>query len=113
AAAYDHIHLLLRLVRVAVRKAIAGRDTLVAQGRSLQLQRLGRRAELQVWRAVEPRADVLEILLDVAERERHAVYWVSFAVNSFQWPSETTSTASSVTLMAVWSSSAYPGTGRP
>src|SRR5919201_6494897 len=32
APAYDHIHLLLRLVRVAVGKAIARRDALIAQG---------------------------------------------------------------------------------
>src|SRR5262249_27344146 len=31
APAHDHVHLLLLLVRVAVRKAIAGRDALVAQ----------------------------------------------------------------------------------
>src|SRR5213083_2315448 len=76
APAQHHIHLLLRLVRVAVRKAIAGWDALVAQGRFLELERLGRRAELQVRRAVEPRADVLQIVLDVAERERHgAILW--------------------------------------
>src|SRR2546423_14066713 len=76
APAQDHVHLLLLLVRVAVRKAIAGRDALVAQGGSLELKRLGRRAELQVRRAVEPRADVVQILLDVAERERHAaILW--------------------------------------
>src|SRR5262249_29994629 len=72
APAHDHVHLLLRLVRVAVRKAIAGRDALVAQGGSLELERLRRRAELQIRRAVEPRTDVLQILLDVPERERHA-----------------------------------------
>src|ERR687892_1834034 len=60
APAQDHIHLLLLRVRVAVRKAIAGRDALVAQCGFLELERLGRRAELQ-------------ILLDVAERERHGV----------------------------------------
>jgi hypothetical protein len=55
---------------------MAGRDTLVAQGGFLELERLGRRAELQVRRAVEPRADVLQIILDVAERERHgAILW--------------------------------------
>src|SRR5207244_2221618 len=72
APAQDHVHFLLRLVRVAVRKAIAGRDALVAQGGFLERERLGRRAELQVRRAVEPGADVLQILLDVPERERHA-----------------------------------------
>src|SRR2546427_5174516 len=55
APAQDHVHLLLLLVRVAVRKAIAGRDALEAQARFLKLERLGRQAELQVWRAVEPR----------------------------------------------------------
>src|SRR5256714_8055485 len=73
APADDHVHLLLLLVRVAVRKAIAGRDALVAQGGFLELERLGRRPELQVRRSLEPRADVLQILLDVAERERHGV----------------------------------------
>jgi hypothetical protein len=58
-------------VRVAIRKAIAGRDALVAQARLLELERLGRRTELQVRRAVEPRADVLQILLDVPQRERY------------------------------------------
>src|SRR3989441_10079207 len=71
APAQDHVHLLLLLVRVAVRKAIAGRDALVAQGGSLELERLGRRAELQARRAVEPGADVLQILFDIPERERH------------------------------------------
>src|SRR3989454_3545166 len=76
APAQDHVHLLLLLVRVAVRKAIAGRDALVAQGGFLELERLGRRAELQVRHAVEPRADVLHILLDVPARERHgATLW--------------------------------------
>jgi hypothetical protein len=55
----DHIDLLLLLVRVAERKAIAGRDALVAQAGFLELERLGRRAELQVRRAAEPSADVL------------------------------------------------------
>src|SRR5919197_385986 len=78
APAQDHVHLLLLLVRVAVRKAIAGRDALVAQGGFLEIERLGRRAELQVRRAVEPRADVLQILLDVPERKRHgAILWRS------------------------------------
>src|SRR6478672_11918683 len=73
APAQDYVHLLLLHVRMAVRKAIAGRDALVAQGGSLELECLGRRAELQVRRAVEPRADVLQILLDVDERERQCV----------------------------------------
>ena len=71
APAQDHVHLLLLLVRVAVRKAIAGRNPLVAQAGFLELERLGRCAELEVRRAVEPRAEVLQILLDVSERERH------------------------------------------
>src|SRR5207244_1561771 len=68
--AQDHVHLLLLLVRVAVREAIAARDALVAQAGFLELERLGRRAELQARSAVEPRADVLQILLDVPKRER-------------------------------------------
>src|ERR687892_859149 len=71
APAQDHVHLLLRLVRVAVRKAIAGRDALVAQSGSLKLERLGRQAELEVRRAVEIGSDVLQVLLEVPERERH------------------------------------------
>src|SRR6059036_151554 len=71
APAQNHVHLLLLLVRVAVRKAIAGRDALVAQPRFLELERLGRQAELQVRRAVEPGPDVLQVLLEVPERERH------------------------------------------
>src|SRR5207247_8574371 len=71
APAQDHVHLLLRLVRVAVRKAIAGRDALVAQAGLLELERLGRQAELQVRRAVEPGPEVLQGPLEVPERERH------------------------------------------
>src|SRR5690349_20777539 len=40
AAVQDHVHLLLLVVRVAVGKAIAGRDALVAQAGFLQLKRL-------------------------------------------------------------------------
>src|SRR5205823_5605985 len=54
-----HVHLLLLPMRVAVRKATAGRDTLVAQAGSLELERLGRQAELKVRCAVEPGSDVL------------------------------------------------------
>src|ERR687891_2613950 len=54
APAHDQVHLLLFPVRVTVRKAIAGRDALVAQAGLLELERLGRQAELQVRRAVEP-----------------------------------------------------------
>src|SRR6185295_6463487 len=52
------------------------RDALVAQAGFLEAERLGRRAELQVRRAVEPEADVLQVLLDVRQRERHgAILW--------------------------------------
>src|SRR5947207_9131822 len=73
APAQDHVHLLLLLVRVAVRKAIAGRDVLVAQAGLLERERLGRQAELQVRRAVEVGPDVLQVLFEVPERERHGV----------------------------------------
>src|SRR5882672_137110 len=53
APVQDHVHLLLPLVRVAVRKAIVGRDALVAQAGFLELERPGRHAELQVRCAVE------------------------------------------------------------
>src|SRR4029453_8514145 len=71
ASAQDHVHLLLRLVRVAVGKAVVGRDALVAQARLLEPERSGRQAELEVRRAVEVGADVLQVLLEVPERERH------------------------------------------
>src|SRR5579859_4694195 len=71
APAHDHVHLLLLRVRVAERKAIAGRDALVAQSGLLELEPLGRHAELQVRRAAEVRADVLQIRPEVPERERH------------------------------------------
>src|SRR5919109_2654758 len=72
----DHVHLLLLFVRVAVRKAIAGRDALIAQAGLLELERLGRHAELQVRRAVEPGPEVLQVLLEVPEGERHgAILW--------------------------------------
>src|SRR5205085_2723525 len=61
APAHDHVHLLLLLVRVAIRKAIAGRDALVAQARFLEIEGRGRQAELQVRRAVEPRSEVLQV----------------------------------------------------
>src|SRR5262249_26542860 len=53
APADDHVDLLLLLVRMAVGKAIAGRDALVAQAGLLELERPCRQAELQVGRAVE------------------------------------------------------------
>src|SRR5439155_25911377 len=71
APAQDHVHLLLLLVRVAVRKAIAGRDALVAKAGLLDLERLGRQAELKVRRAVKLGPEVLNVLLEVLERERH------------------------------------------
>src|SRR3989441_6585101 len=80
APAQDHVHLLLRPVRVAVRKAIAGRDALVAQAGFLERERLGRRAELQVRRAVEPGPEVLQVLLEVPQSERHgAILWRPWA----------------------------------
>src|SRR4051812_21062522 len=71
APAHDHVHLLLLLVRVSVRKPIAGRDALVAQAGLLELERLGRQAELQVRRAVEIGPEIVQVLLEVPERERH------------------------------------------
>src|SRR3954447_21086633 len=65
APAHDHVHLLLLPVRVAVRKAIAGRDALIAETGLLELERLGRQAELQVRRAVEVGPDVLQILDEI------------------------------------------------
>ena len=59
APAHDHVHLLLLLVRVAVWKAVAGWDALVAQAGLLEPERLGRQAELQIRRAVESGPDVL------------------------------------------------------
>src|ERR1700710_1454610 len=76
APAQDHVHLLLLLVRVAVRKAIDGRDELVTQAGLLELERPGRQAELQARRAVEPGPDVLEVILEVPESERHGpILW--------------------------------------
>src|SRR2546423_2106599 len=71
APARDHVDLLLLLVRVAVRKAIAGRDPLVAQTGLLELKPRGRQAELQVRRTVEPGPDVFQVLLEVQARVRH------------------------------------------
>src|SRR3954463_14403189 len=42
APAHDHVRLLLLLVRVAEREAVAGRDALVAQSGLLELERLPR-----------------------------------------------------------------------
>src|ERR671919_1127002 len=62
APAHDYIDLLLLLVRVAVREAIAGRDALIAEAGLLELERLGRQAELQVRRAFEVGPEILQIL---------------------------------------------------
>src|SRR5919206_1693243 len=51
-AAHDHVHLLLLLVRVAVREAIARRDALIAQAGVLELEHLRRQPELQARPAV-------------------------------------------------------------
>src|SRR5262249_22025637 len=48
AAPHHHVHLLLRLVAVTVGKAAAGRNTLVGEGGPLELERLRRRAKLQL-----------------------------------------------------------------
>jgi hypothetical protein len=55
---------------VAIRKAITGRDALVAEAGLLELERLGRQAELQVRRTIELGPDVLQVRLEVPERER-------------------------------------------
>src|SRR5215217_7445060 len=67
APAQDHVHLLLLPVRVAVRKAISGRDALVAQTRALELERLGGQAKLQLRRTIEVGPKVLQVLLEVPE----------------------------------------------
>src|SRR5437588_7652449 len=71
APTHDHVHLLLLLVGVAVREAIVGRDALIAEAALLELERLAREAELQVRHAVEVGPEILQILLEVPERERH------------------------------------------
>src|SRR4051794_16357882 len=58
-------------VRYTRASAVRGRDALVAQAGLFEFERTGRQAELQVRRAVEPRPDVLQVLLEVPERERH------------------------------------------
>src|SRR3954449_2934548 len=58
-------------MRVAVREAIVGRDALVAKAALLELERLGCEVELQIRRAVEVGPEILQILLEVPERERH------------------------------------------
>src|SRR6266550_2344727 len=71
APGHDHEHLLLLLVRVAVRESVAGRDALITKAGLLELERVACEAELQVRRAVEVGPDILQILLEVPERERH------------------------------------------
>jgi hypothetical protein len=73
APAHDHVYLLLLFVRVAVRKAIARRHPLVAEPGLLERKRLGRQAELQVRRAIEPGADIFQVPLEVPEREWHGL----------------------------------------
>src|ERR1044072_3713218 len=71
APAHDHVDLLLLLVRVAEREAIVGRYALVAQAALLELKRLACVAKLKVRRAVEVGPEILQILLEAPERERH------------------------------------------
>src|SRR5918993_5336353 len=59
APAHDHVHLLLLVVRVAVREAIVGRDALVAKAGLLELERPACEAELEVRSAVEVGPEVL------------------------------------------------------
>jgi hypothetical protein len=56
---------------VAVREATAGRDALIAKPRLLELERFGCEAELQVRRTVEVRPDIIQILFEVPQGERH------------------------------------------
>src|SRR4051794_21093170 len=103
APAQDHVHLLLLLVRVAVRKAIAGRDALVAQAGFLELERLGRHAELQVRRAVELGPEILQVVLEVPESERHgAILWRGAAkvTSRFSSPGGLISRTSKMMVMA-------------
>src|SRR5260370_13537518 len=78
--AHYHEHLLLLLVRVAVREPVVGRDALIAQAGLFELKRLTRDTELQVLRAVEVGPDVRQIGSEVPERERHgreSTVWAS------------------------------------
>ena len=69
----DQVHLLLFPVRVAVWKAIARWDALVAQGGLLKSSSaLVAQAELQVRCPLEVRGDVRQVLLEVPEHERHS-----------------------------------------
>jgi hypothetical protein len=56
---------------VAVWEAVAGRDALVGEAGLLEFERLGCGAELEVGRAVEVGAEVVQVLFEVPERERH------------------------------------------
>src|SRR5581483_2707696 len=80
APAHHDVHLLLRLVGVAVREAIARRDALVAQRGVLELERLRRGAELEVRRTVELRAEVFQILPDVRERVGHGAILCALSI---------------------------------
>src|SRR5436305_1547072 len=71
APTHDHVHLLLLLVRVAVREAIVGRDALVAQAGLLEFKRLACVAKLQVRRTGEVGPEILQVLLEVPERVGH------------------------------------------
>src|SRR5262249_10315800 len=76
APAQDPVHLLLRLVRMAVGKAIARWYALVTQAGLLELEHLRRQPELQVRRAFEPGPEVFQVVLEVLARERHrAIVW--------------------------------------
>jgi hypothetical protein len=71
APVHDQVHLFLPLVCMPKWEPVAGRDALVSEGRVLELECLGGGPELELRRAVEHRADVLKILLEIPEGERH------------------------------------------
>src|SRR5438309_11659378 len=93
APAHDDEHLLLLLVRVAIRKPVVGRDPLIAQAGLFELERVTRDAELEVRRAVEVGPDVHQILSEVPERERHGRS-LAGRVDSAAWRSSTPATGS-------------------
>ena len=72
APAHDDEDLFLRLMGVADREPIAGRDALEGQAGPLELERPARVPELQVRWPVEVRPDIRDVLPEVLERERHA-----------------------------------------
>jgi NAD-dependent DNA ligase len=55
---------------VAVREAIVGRDALRSQTGLLKLKRLAGGAKLQVRRAGEVGPEILQVRLEILERER-------------------------------------------